>query len=87
MGAESGGQDQWKFKPGVALTKTEKRMIVATVMKIAVLVVWREILSSEEGRPDRVAFYLRPGQDSDVVVGRDVHVLGGQQQPIPDGES
>ena len=41
MGPESGGQDQWKFRPGIKITPVEKRMIVATVMKIAVLVLFR----------------------------------------------
>ena len=40
MGPESGNQDQWKFKK-VKLTPLEKRMVVATVMKIAVLVLFR----------------------------------------------
>ena len=41
MGPESGGQDQWKYKPGIKITTMEKRMIVATVMKITVLVLFR----------------------------------------------
>ena len=40
-GPEAGNQDQWKFPPGVKLTEKEKRMIVATVMKIAVMVLFR----------------------------------------------
>ena len=41
MGPESGDQDQWKFPPHIKLTAREKRLIVATVMKIAVLVLFR----------------------------------------------
>ena len=40
MGAEAGDQEQWKF-PSVKLTKLEKRLIVATVMRIAVLTLFR----------------------------------------------
>ena len=40
MGAEAGDQEQWKFPP-VKLTKLEKRLIVATVMRIAVLTLFR----------------------------------------------
>ena len=41
LGPESGCQDQWKYPPNVKLTDREKRMIVATIMKIAVLVLFR----------------------------------------------
>ena len=40
MGAETGDQEQWKF-PRVTLTKKEKVLIVATVMRIAVLTLFR----------------------------------------------
>ena len=40
LGAEAGDQEQWKFPP-VKLTKLEKRLIVATVMRIAVLTLFR----------------------------------------------
>ena len=40
MGAESGDQEQWKF-PSIKLTTLEKRLIIATVMRIAVLTLFR----------------------------------------------
>ena len=40
MGSEMGDQEQWKF-PRVTLTQREKRLIVATVMRIAVLTLFR----------------------------------------------
>ena len=41
MGPNSRDQEQWSFPPNIRLTSREKRMIVATVMKIAVLVLFR----------------------------------------------
>ena len=41
MGPHSGDQNQWSFPPNVRLTAREKRMIIASVMKIAVLVLFR----------------------------------------------
>ena len=40
MGAEIGDQEQWKF-PRVSLTDMEKKLIIATVMRIAVLTLFR----------------------------------------------
>jgi hypothetical protein len=40
MGAEVGDQEQWKF-PKVSLTEREKRLIIAKVMRIAVLTLFR----------------------------------------------
>ena len=40
MGSEMGDQEQWKF-PRVTLSKREKRLMVATVMRIAVLTLFR----------------------------------------------
>ena len=40
LGPDCGDQEQWVF-PTVELTKREKRLIIATVMKIAVLVLFR----------------------------------------------
>ena len=53
LGAERGDQEQWVF-PKVELTKREKRMIVATVMKIAVLVLFRSHVYTFGGK-----FYLQ----------------------------
>ena len=41
MGPEVGDQQQWVLPPKMRLTTREKRMIVVTVMKIAVLVLFR----------------------------------------------
>ena len=41
MGPEVGDQQQWVLPPRVRLTMREKRMIVATVMKIAVIILFR----------------------------------------------
>jgi hypothetical protein len=41
IGPHPGDQNQWSFPPNVRLTTREKRMIIATVMKIAVLVLFR----------------------------------------------
>ena len=49
MGAERGDQEQWNF-PRVELTEREKRLIVATVVKIAVLVLFRTHLYTFGGR-------------------------------------
>ena len=54
MGPESGGQDQWKFRKGVKLSDREKRMVVATIMKIAVLVLFRTHIYEFGGK-----FYLQ----------------------------
>ena len=40
-GPEVGDQNQWALPPNVKLTKREKRMMVATVMNIAVLVLFQ----------------------------------------------
>ena len=40
LGAEVGDQEQWKF-PRVTLTEREKRLIIATVMRIAVLTLFQ----------------------------------------------
>ena len=41
MGPEVGDQQQWVLPPRVRLTIRKKRMIVATVMKIAVIILFR----------------------------------------------
>ena len=53
MGPEVGNQDQWAYSPNVQLTTREKRMVVATVMKIAVLVLFRTHMYEFGGK-----FYL-----------------------------
>ena len=56
MGSEMGYQEQWKF-PRVTLTKRDKRLIMATVMRIAVLTLfrtlhfWRKIYLQKAGGP------------------------------------
>ena len=54
MGPEVGNQDQWAYPPNVKLTTREKRMVVATVMKIAVLVLFRTHVYEFGGK-----FYLQ----------------------------
>ena len=54
LGPESGDQEQWKFRKGIRLTDIEKRMVVATVMKIAVLVLFRTHVYEFGGK-----FYLQ----------------------------
>ena len=49
MGANVGDQEQWKF-PSVKLTNLEKRLIVATVMRIAVITLFRTHTYSFGGR-------------------------------------
>ena len=49
MGAEVGDQEQWKF-PMVTLTGWEKKLLVATVMRIAVLMFFRTHKYSFGGR-------------------------------------
>ena len=41
MGPEVGDQDQWSFPEVGELTSREKRLIVAMVMQIAVLVLFK----------------------------------------------
>ena len=53
MGAEVGDQEQWVF-PKVELTDREKRLIIATVMKIAVLVLFKSHVYTFGGK-----FYLQ----------------------------
>ena len=46
LGPECGDQEQWVFREGVKLTEVEKRLIVATVLKKAVLLLFRSHIYS-----------------------------------------
>ena len=49
MGADHGDQEQWKF-PEVELTAREQRLIIATVMKIAVTVLFKRHVYTFAGK-------------------------------------
>ena len=50
MGPESCDQEQWVFKKGIKLTELEKRLIVATTLKKAVLMLFRSHVYSFSGK-------------------------------------
>ena len=50
LGPEPGDQEQWVFKERIRLTKVEKRLIVATVLKMAVMMLFRSHVYSFGGK-------------------------------------
>ena len=96
MGPNSRDQEQWSFPPNIRLTAREKRMIVATIMKIAVLVLFRthvyefggKFFLQKKGGPIgyRPKVHLLHCKDCDALMGREAVVCGGQEQPDPQAE-